>query len=167
MMTITAYIFDYTLNVVFEGNRSECARSLGSRRTDFNRIEQRVREGATSIRTLESILLLFCERKISLDQVLSGYQIENDALHDFVFLQKEHDEIRILREALAKDCLASSNRMRVFKAAEAFLAELEHSFCSASCKAKRDCKTECPCKRFAEYMDWLRSEFDKSNAEKT
>lgn len=67
MMTITAYLFDYTLRVVFSGNRSECARKLGIRRTDFNRVEQRLHEGAASVRTVEAILRLFCDMNISMD----------------------------------------------------------------------------------------------------
>ena len=64
MMTITAYLFDYTLKVVFSGNRSECARKLKIRRTDFNRTEKRLHAGAASVRTAEAILRLFCEMDI-------------------------------------------------------------------------------------------------------
>ena len=72
-MTVTAYLFDYTLNVLCGGNRSECARRLEIRRTDFNRMQQRIEEGGVSVRAIEAILLLFWREHLSLDQVLKGY----------------------------------------------------------------------------------------------
>ena len=72
MMTVTAYLFEYTLNVVCGGNKSECARKLDVRRQDLNRMQKRFADGANSVRTIESILLLFWKEGRSLDQALQG-----------------------------------------------------------------------------------------------
>ena len=161
MMTITAYLFDYTLRVVFSGNRSECARKLGIRRTDFNRVEQRLHEGAASVRTVEAILRLFCDMNISMDQALAGYNAEPKELSDEPALKRQKDRIRLFRDSLSKTWVTASNRMRIFKSAEAFLAELEHCLCNEACEKLRNCQTGCPCKRFAEYMEWLKEELDE------
>ena len=117
-MTVTAYLFGFTLTMVFEGNKSEFARRMNIRRPDFNRIEQRLRAGSSS-----------------------------------------HEE-------LMRKWTHAGNRMRIFKSAEAFLTELERCFCSTACAANRDCRTECPCKRFAEYMEWLHCEMERPMKER-
>ena len=165
MMTITAYLFDYTLKVVFSGNRSECARKLKIRRTDFNRTEKRLHAGAASVRTAEAILRLFCEMDISVDQALAGYHMAPRTLPDEPVLQYQKEKIRLFRDSLSYTWVVAGNRMRIFKSAEAFLAELEHDICNESCEKIRNCQTGCPCKRFVEYMERLRDELDSPQRE--
>lgn len=159
-MTVTAYLFDYTLNVLFGGNKSECARKLGIRRTDLNRMQQRFAEGATSVRAIESILLLFWKEQHSLDQALRGYM--NEASEGSAEGQTAPDNpLRVLREEMARESHQAGARMRLFKSAEAFMPQLEHSFCTEECREQRDCQTECPCKRFSELIEWLRQELER------
>ena len=72
----------------------------------------------------------------------------------------------MIHEELMRKWTHAGNRMRIFKSAEAFLTELERCFCSTACAANRDCRTECPCKRFAEYMEWLHCEMERPMKER-
>ena len=159
-MTVMAYLFDYTLNVLFEGNKSECARKLGIRRTDLNRIQQRFAEGATSVRAIEAIVNLFWKENYSLDHALRGY-MSDDAASSANGQAVPDNPLRMLREEMEREWHQAGTRMRLFKSAEAFMAQLEHSFCTEECRELRDCQTECPCKRFSELIDWLRQELEK------
>lgn len=160
-MTVTAYLFDYTLNVLFGGNKSECARKLGIRRTDFNRMQHRFAEGATSIRAIESIIFLFWKEQHSLDQALRGYM--NEGAEGSVDRHAALDNpLQMLREEMAQEWHQAGTRMRLFKSAEAFMAQLEHSFCTEECRELRDCQTECPCKRFSDLISLLHQELERT-----
>lgn len=79
MKSVTAHMLEYTLQVHFDGNRSECARKLSIRRPDFNRIYDRcVNGGGSSLKVIESILLLYCTEGYSLDEALEGYAKSGD-----------------------------------------------------------------------------------------
>lgn len=104
---------------------------------------------------------------ISTDQALAGYNAEPKALSDEPALKRQKDRIRFFRDSLSKTWVTAGNRMRIFKSAEAFLAELEHCLCNESCEKLRNCQTGCPCKRFAEYMEWLKEELDRPKDDKT
>lgn len=160
-MTVTAYLFRFTLTIVFEGNKSEFARKLNIRRTDFNRIEKRLCAGSSSVQTLEAVLLLLCEMDISVDRALVEYRREPTELPEHPDLQRRQESILIVHEEFTRIWTHAGNQMRIFKSAEAFLTELERCFCNTSCMANRDCLTECPCKRFAEYMEWLHREMER------
>lgn len=164
-MTVTAYLFDYTLNVLCGGNRSECARRLEIRRPDFNRMQQRIEEGGVSVRAIEAILLLFWREHLSLDQVLKGYlqkiYPDGGAADD-----PQEVSVRLLRDEMILEWKTASSRMNLFKAAETFMTQLERTFCSDDCRALRGCKDECPCKKFADLVDWLRTELDRTSPQK-
>jgi len=160
-MTVTAYLFRFTLTIVFEGNKSEFARKLNIRRTDFNRIEKRLCAGSSSVQTLEAVLLLLCEMDISVDRALVEYRREPTVLPEHPDMQRRQASILVVHEEFTRIWTHAGNQMRIFKSAEAFLTELERCFCNTSCMANRDCLTECPCKRFAEYMEWLHHEMER------
>lgn len=48
MKTVTAHLLEYAVNVVCNGNRSECARKLGVMRPDFNKLYRRCMNGGNS-----------------------------------------------------------------------------------------------------------------------
>lgn len=161
-MTVTAYMFDYTLNIICSGNKSECARKLGIRRTDLNRMEHRFAEGATSVRAIEAILLLFWHEHYSLDEALKGYISVNpqEFAGDDRTDAPEH-AIRLLRDELTREWKSADARKNLYKSAESFLAQLEHCFCTEECRNQRDCKTDCPCRRFVSLVTELRQELDQ------
>ncbi len=160
-MTVTAYLFRFTLTIVFEGNKSEFARKLNIRRTDFNRIEKRLCAGSSSVQTLEAVLLLLCEMDISVDRAFVEYRREPTVLPEHPDMQRRQESILVVHEEFTRIWTHTGNQMRIFKSAESFLTELERCFCNTSCMANRDCLTECPCKRFAEYMEWLHCEMER------
>ena len=157
-MTVMAYLFEYTLTVLCDGNKSKCARKLDMRRPDFNRMEQRLKEGASSIRATEAVLYLFWKEKHSLDEAMKGYLSEHPECGDSA-AEAVCDEVsRALREKLADERRASDTMSKLLKGAEAFMSVLMHVFCTDSCRERRDCSTQCPCKRFTDLVDWLREE---------
>lgn len=116
-MTIMAYLFNYTLNEMFSGNKSECARTLSIRRTDFNRIQQRFEDGATSARAIEAILLFFWQRQCGLDDALRGYS--DDGVINTTEKSFSPDEaIGLLREKMTKEWQLANTRMKLYKEAE-------------------------------------------------
>lgn len=159
-MTVTAYLFEYTLNVLCGGNRSECARRLDIRRPDFNRMQQRIADGGGSVRAIEAILLLFWKEHLSLDQVLKGYIDQNPSSLPIEERTPE-TAVKLLRDEMVQEWKSASSRMHLFKAAETFMTQLEHAFCSDECKALRGCQDECPCRKYAAFVDWLRIELDR------
>lgn len=166
-MTITAYLFSYTLNVLCGGNKSECSRKLGIRRTDFNRMESRFKDGATSVRAIEAIVLLFWREHYSLDQALTSYVNDNPQfLGETGESETPQAAIQIIKEEMAHEWKEASTRMHLFKSAESFMILLEHSFCSKECQALRGCQSECPCRKFADYISWLRNELERSTDKK-
>ena len=101
-MTVTAYLFGFTLTMVFEGNKSEFARRLNIRRTDFNRIEKRLCAGSSSVQTLEAVLQLLCEMHISVDRALVGYRRELTALSEHPDLQQRRESILVVHEEFTR-----------------------------------------------------------------
>ena len=164
-MTVTAYLFDYTLNILCGGNRSECARRLEIRRQDFNRMQQRIEEGGVSVRAIESILLLFWRENLSLDQVLKGYLAQHYP-DGGVADDPPEVAVKLLRDEMIHEWKSASSRMNLFKAAETFMIQLERTFCSDDCRALRGCREECPCRKFAAFVDWLRIELERSYPQK-
>lgn len=160
-MTVTAYLFDYTLNVLCGGNRSECARKLDIRRPDFNRMQQRIADGGISVRALESILLLFWKENLSLDRVLQGYVEKHPTPHSSKPTSPE-EAVKQLRDEMVHEWKSANSRMNLFKAADTLMSQLEHTFCSDECRTLRGCQNDCPCRKFASYMDWLRHELDRT-----
>ncbi len=159
MMSVAAYLLEYTLNVVCGGNKSECARKLDIRRQDLNRMQKRFADGANSARIIESILILFWKEGRSLDQALREYVSDPPGRSEDQF---PLEEIQELHQEMNLEWQRAGAQMRLVKCAETFMIQLEHSFCSAECRQMRDCQTECPCRKFAEFVSWIRMEFDRS-----
>ena len=72
-MSVIRFLLEYTVNHVFGGNKSQCARELGMTYNYFSKIYRRTSEGSYSIRLVEDLLLLFMRMDISLDDCLREY----------------------------------------------------------------------------------------------
>ena len=81
-------------------------------------------------------------------------------------IQRHRKLLRTLRTKFADKCEEAANKSRIYKGANELLKELERSLCNESCEKLRDCETDCPCKRFAEFMDNLVSELGRQQREK-
>ncbi len=164
-MTIISYLMDYTLSVLCGGNKNELSRRLDFRRGDVNRMLQRIQAGAHSIRVTEAVLKLLYREQCSLDQVLAGYSgTSTEVPGESVRLACE-DMARILREQMANSRRAAGQKMRVLQSAESFMEQLERAFCSDLCRMRRGCDKDCPCKRFAEFVEWIQRELEEDTGE--
>jgi len=160
-MTIVAYLMDYTLSVLCGGNKNALGRRLDFRRGDINRMLKRLNEGAHSIRVTEAVLKVLYREQCSLDQLLAGYSgTYSEVPGESVRLACE-DMARILREQMANSRRAASQKMRVLQSAESFMEQLERAFCSDLCRMRRGCDKDCPCKRFAEFVEWIQKELEE------
>lgn len=154
---IVEYLFDYILKNVCHENKSDLARKMNIRRQDVNRLDQRIHEGATSARAMESMLNLLMEENLSIDEVMKDYYDNSGNT-----TVKIVSPTQVLRQKLTREWKDANKRMEVFKGAESFMYELESTFCSPQCRSTHKCENDCPCKRFYEYIAWLKGEMDKS-----
>lgn len=157
-LTIMGYLFEYTLETVCNGNKSEFSRRLGVEQKDIYRYSKRFRDGSGSIRATEAVLEMYWREGRSIDDVLQNYTLAHPGLREEVASGFCDDVIAAIRTSLENECRAAQDLARVLKSAEHFMAQMERAFCNAACKSKRDCATQCPCKRFAEFLNWLKDE---------
>lgn len=164
-MKATYCLLEYVLMIVCDGNRSECARKLRFRRTDFNRTKQMLQSGSMSPRMLEAVIDLFCEMNLSLDTAFATCRHSEQEQTNRYDLQRHRELLRTLRMKFADKWVDAANKSRIYKSANELLVEMEKCLCNESCEALRDCESDCPCKRFAEFMDWLVSELERPQNE--
>lgn len=165
MRTVTAHLLEYTLINHFDNNRSEMARRLGIRRTDFNRIYERCMSGdGGSHTTIEALLRLYFNEGYSLDEALTGYINAGGAISPLETSRKGcEDKSRTLRERLNGESKAADHRARVLRCAEQFMAQLERTFCAESC-TKDSCSAACPCNRFGDFVEWMERELKRTDS---
>ncbi|MDO4549088.1 MAG: hypothetical protein Q4D04_13415 [Clostridia bacterium] len=152
------FLFEYALEKACNGNKSEFARRLGIEYTEVQRVLRRFRDGAGSINATEAVLEMYWRDNISIDDALDIFTQTHPGLKEEATKSFCDDLIGVLRTALEHDRHSAQDTYRVFRAAEAFMRQMELIFCSANCRRKRDCETQCPCKHFAEYVKWLKRE---------
>lgn len=73
-MTFTRFLFEYTLHVVCNGNKSVFGRRLGIPKTEINRLHKRLVNGGGSMVTTDALLKMFLEDDVSLDKAAEAYQ---------------------------------------------------------------------------------------------
>ncbi|MDD3410132.1 MAG: hypothetical protein PHY12_04910 [Eubacteriales bacterium] len=101
---------------------------------------------------------MYWRDNLSIDDALESYTQAHPGLKENVKKSFCDDLIGVLRTALEQDRRSTQDAYRVFKAAEAFMKQMEMIFCGENCRRKRDCASECPCRQFAEYVKWLKRE---------
>ena len=160
MKTITAHLLEYTLMNHIENNRSELARKLGIRRTDFNRIYDRCMQGEGGSRTtIEALLRLYCNEGYSMDEALSCYS-ESNAKSSDNERQFCEERSRQMRLQMSNESKRADQRAQVMRSAEQMLMQIERAFCSRGCNGQESCAKDCPCQRFAEFIAWLQKKLD-------
>ena len=158
MKTVTAHLLEYAVNVVCNGNRSECARKLGVMRPDFNKMYRRCMNGGNSVTAIEGLLVMFCRDGCSIDEAMR-YYVEKEGLPSL-----EHSsEKTLVCESLTRDMCKSlseqsqeaGKKARVLRSAGLFMEQLEYLFCSDACRQRTACAEDCPCRRFAAFVEWM------------
>lgn len=158
MKTVTAHLLEYAVNVVCNGNRSECARKLGVMRPDFNKLYRRCMNGGNSVTAIEGLLVMFCRDGCSIDEAMR-YYVEKEGLP---FLEQPSDKAlvcesltRDMCKSLSEQSQAAGKKARVLRSAGLFMEQLEYLFCSDACRQKTACAEDCPCRRFAAFVEWM------------
>lgn len=91
-------------------------------------MEQRLRDGASSIRTTEAILYIFRKEKHSLDEAMKGYQSEHLDCGGDVAEAICDDVLRVRREKLLGERRASDTTSRLLKSRGDFHDTVEPCF---------------------------------------
>ncbi len=162
MRTVTAHLLEFTLINYFGKNKSEMARKLGIRRTDFNRIYDRCMRGeGGSQTTIEALLKLYFTEGYSLDEALMGYVEAGGDISPLATARQEcESKPRSMRERLSDESKAADRRAQVLRSAEQFMAHLERAFCVEGCTQKGNCAPTCPCQRFCDFVEWMKEQLD-------
>lgn len=162
MKTVTAHMLEYTLQVHFDGNRSECARKLSIRRPDFNRIYDRcVNEGGSSLKVIESILLLYRAEEYSIDEAMEEYAKSGGELVPSSTARPVCASMTSMIRAKIKNASIEADRKaQVLRSAGQFMAQLERAFCTDGCMQRSHCSSDCPCQLFCEFVDKLNEQFN-------
>lgn len=151
-MSVIRFLLEYTVNQVFGGNKSQCARELGMSYNYFSKIYRQTSEGSYSIRLVEDLLLLFMRMDISLDDCLREYtssqrgkQIEAmEASCVKAFEQIQGNISHIQSEAQdVTDLMRAATRMS---------DQLRKVFCSDIPDCTHDCADDCPIVEFGLYI---------------
>lgn len=151
-MTIMYYLFNYVLKNYCHGNKSEFARQLGSCYIDLQKRIKRFDAGGGSANTMEALLHLCRRENISIDKAIKEYTPEIEAAEELC------TDVRQMRLDIDRHYYAAKDLSRLLTAADAFMGQLEKTYCTAACRKARNCATECPCNKFAEYWQWLHNE---------
>lgn len=158
MKTVTAHLLEYAVNVVCNGNRSECARKLGVMRPDFNKLYRRCMNGGNSVTAIEGLLVMFCRDGCSIDEAMR-YYVEKEGLPS---LEQPSGKAlacesltRDVCKSLSKQSQEAGKKARVLRSAGLFMEQLEYLFCSDACRQKTACAEDCPCRRFAAFVEWM------------
>lgn len=163
MKSVTAHMLEYTLKIRFDGNRSECARRLSIRRPDFNRIYDRcVNEGGSSLKVIESILLLYRTEGYSIDEAMEGYANSGGELAPLSVARPVCASMTsMIRAKIKTASIEADRKAQVLRSASQFMAQLEQAFCTEGCMQRGHCSPDCPCQLFCEFVNKLNDQFNK------
>lgn len=151
-MSVIRFLLEYTVNHVFGGNKSQCARELGMTYNYFSKIYRRTSEGSYSIRLIEDLLLLFMRMGISLDDCLREYtqsqrgkrieDMESSCVNAYERIQGSISHSQSDAQDVA-DLMRAATRMS---------EQLRKVFCSDIPECTHDCTGDCPIAEFGVYI---------------
>lgn len=162
MKSVTAHMLEYTLQVHFDGNRSECARKLSIRRPDFNRIYDRcVNEGGSSLKVIEGILLLYCTEGYSLDEAMEEYAKAGGMMDPSSEARPVCASMTSMVRAKIKTASVEADRKaQVLRGASQFMVHLERAFCTEECMRRNQDASDCLCQVFCEFVTKMNDRLD-------
>ncbi len=162
-MTLIRYLLEHTIEHICHGNRSECARRLGLEYDELRRYHKRIIAGGTSTRVTEALLEMYWRENLSIDEVLRAYT-DSRLGSDVEDAERVCDELtRSIREMLDTERQSTQDNAQLLRAASAFFAELEQSFCKKRCRRCDYAEIPCPAIQFSDYLQMLRSEMNEIN----
>lgn len=154
-MTLAQYMIEYTLEFVFNGNRSECARRMAMSFTEFKKLRSRVLNGGTSGRLQEAVLELFWRENLSLDDMLKSYT-ESCLGADIEEAEAMCEELtRIGQEMIESNRSTAQYNALLLQAAKSFFGAVVNYVCNHVCQKTGYEEGECPVARYLDYLKWL------------
>lgn len=146
MKTVTAHLLEYAVNVVCNGNRSECARKLGVMRPDFNKLYRRCMNGGNSVTAIEGLLIMFCRDGCSVDEAMR-YYVEKEGLPSL----EQPSEKTLVCESLTRDmCKSLSEQSQEAGKKRAYCAVRGCSWSSwSTCSVRTRAASEQPARKTA------------------
>lgn len=151
-MSVIRFLLEYTVNHVFGGNKSQCARELGMTYNYFSKIHRCTSEGSYSIRLIEDLLLLFMRMGISLDDCLREYtqsqrgkrieDMESSCVNAYERIQGSISHMQSEAQDVT-DLMRAATRMS---------DHLRKVFCSDIPECTHDCTGDCPIVEFGMYI---------------
>lgn len=151
-MNVIRFLLEYTVQNVYGGNKSQCARELGMSYNYFSKIYRRTSDGSCSVRIVEDLLLLFLRKNISLDSCLQEYLSsqrgkiieEQEAPCVKMFERIQGDISRTQTEAQdVTDLMRVATRMG---------DQLRKVFCADIPDCSKDCTVDCPIATFGLFI---------------
>lgn len=180
-MTFTARLFNHLLTNVYGENRTRMAHKLGLDLADFRKTYHRLMDGETSPTTLENMMELCAREGISVDAVLKEHRalLEIHPATDLPcpyidYMDRMGNRIETIRSKIH----LLIDLLKLYKHAEKLMLQMrvvccgENTSSSLACEkywrwretGYADCDTEdCPCKRFAEFIEWLDRNMERSS----
>lgn len=131
---------------------------LGVMRPDFNKLYRRCMNGGNSVTAIEGLLVMFCRDGCSIDEAMR-YYVEKEGLTSL----EQPSEKTLVCESLTRDICKflseqsqeAGKKARVLRSAGLFMEQLEYLLCSDACRQRTACAEDCPCRRFAAFVEWM------------
>lgn len=152
MMNVIRFLLEYTVQEVYNGNKSQCARDLGMSYNYFSKLYRRTANGSCSVRIVEDLLLLYMRKKISIDECLREYTSSQrgKAIEDQeapcvqVFQRIQGDISRTQTEA--------QNVTDLMRAATRMGDQMQKVFCADIPDCTLGCTENCPIAAFGIFI---------------
>lgn len=151
-MSVIRYLLEYTINHVFGGNKSQCARELGMSYNYFSKIYRRTSEGSYSMRLVEDLLQLFIRMDISLDDCLREY---SQSQHGKYIEDMESTCVKAFERIQGSISHSQSEAQDVtdlMRAATRMSDQLRKVFCSDISECTHECSGDCPIVAFGFFI---------------
>lgn len=131
-MTISAFIFKYTLVEICDGNKSDLARRLGVEFKDIYRYEKQFDAGGGTVIGMEALIKMYAREQRSLDSVIKLYDT-GIALEQAITCPNVN-ALTEARNAFAQGIVPVEAGRRYQKMADTFLDTQERLFCGSKRK---------------------------------
>ena len=151
-MSVIRFLLEYTVNKVFGGNKSQCARELGMTYNYFSKLYRRTSEGSCSVRLVEDILMLFMRKSISLDDCLKEYFVSQRGK---AIEEREAPCVKkfeLVQGDISKSQTEAQDLTDLMRVATRMGDQLRKVFCADIADCTYDCVGECPIIEFGVFI---------------
>lgn len=151
-MNVIRFLLEYTINTIYGGNKSQCARDLGMSYNYFSKICRRTSDGSFSVRIVEDLLMLFLREGISIDDCLRQY---TESQHGKQFEEDDAPCVKML-ERIKGDISRTQSEAQditdLMRVATRMSDQLRKIFCADIPDCQHQCKGKCPIAEFGVFF---------------